>query len=126
MHSTQGEKRRSIAIILDCDGTIAEDTTSQLIESIGGDPELFWQPINTRYCEGWDPPMLWMPELLEYAKNLGHPLSKKLFSDAGNKIKFFDGIPECFSNLKCWFLNEADKYKKREIDLKFFIITGGL
>lgn len=126
MNSTQREKRKSIAIILDCDGTIAEDTTSQLIEFIGGDPECFWEPINSGYCEGWDPPLLWMPKLVEYAKKLGNPLSKKLFSEAGKNIKFFDGIPESFSNLKHWFLKEANNYKKGELDLKFFIITGGL
>ena len=62
MDSTKRDKRRSIAIILDCDGTIANDTTSQLIESIGGNPICFWKDVDHRFSEGWDPPLLWMPK----------------------------------------------------------------
>ncbi|MCL4480903.1 MAG: haloacid dehalogenase-like hydrolase [Candidatus Thermoplasmatota archaeon] len=125
MDSTEREKRRSIAIILDCDGTIAEDTTSQLIELIGGNSEMFWKQINAKYSEGWDPSLLWMPKLVEYAKDLGKPLCKELFSEEGKKIKFSEGIPECFTNLRKWFKEEAGK-KNIELGLKFFIITGGL
>ncbi len=125
MDSTKRRKRRSIAIILDCDGTIAEDTTSQLIKFIGGDPICFWETVNPRYSEGWDPSLLWMPKLVEYANNLGKPLCKNLFIEAGRNIKFFDGIPQCFTNLQKWFIEEAEK-QDIELDLKFFIITGGL
>lgn len=125
MDSTKRDKRRSIAIILDCDGTIANDTTSQLIESIGGNPICFWKDVDHRFSEGWDPPLLWMPKLIEYANKLSKPLSKGLFFDVGKKIKFFDGIPQCFTSIKKWFTEEARK-QDVELGLKFFIITGGL
>lgn len=121
----QMQNGKSFAIILDCDGTIAEDTTSQMIKFIGGNSEEFWEGINSRYSEGWDPSLLWMPELIKYSEKLGKPLSKELFRKVGEKIEFFKGIPETFSNLKSWFSEEAKKAGK-QVDLKFFIITGGL
>lgn len=125
MDYAEFDKSKSFALILDCDGTIADDTTSQLIDFIGGRRKDFWNEMNEKYSEGWDPSLLWMPKLVEYSKNIGKPLSQALFEEAGEKIKFFTGIPEGFTKLKEWFSKEV-KDHNRHIDLKLFIITGGL
>jgi 2-hydroxy-3-keto-5-methylthiopentenyl-1-phosphate phosphatase len=117
--------KKSFAIILDCDGTIAKDTTTQLIDQIGGNSKKFWEPINKRYKEGWDPSLLWMPELIKYAASLKKPLSIDLFSSMGKEIDFYQGIPNFFKSIKDWFSKEVNRLNL-QLDLKIFIITGGL
>lgn len=116
---------KHFALVLDCDETIAKDTTSQLIDLIGGNSVEFWAEINPRYSEGWDASLLWMPELLKYASKIGRPLTKELLSSIGAKIEFFEGVPEVFKELKDWFREKTEK-SDQPYSLKIFIVTGAL
>lgn len=116
---------KSFAIIMDCDDTVAPQTTSRLIEYLGEDPEVFWPPINERAKEGWDVELLWMPEILKMAVKKGTPITKDLLEDAGKKLEYYPGIPSFYKDLKEWFDREKGTYNEG-LSMKYFIISSGL
>jgi len=44
-----------IALVFDCDGTIAEDTTTRLLRHVGLKPNDFWADLRRDEKQGWDP-----------------------------------------------------------------------
>ena len=59
---------RIFAIICDCDNTLIPDTTSQLLEKNGIEPQPFWNMIDEMVTKGWDPPLAWMTEIVKLVK----------------------------------------------------------
>jgi hypothetical protein len=57
-----------VALVLDCDDTLAEDTTSQLLllSSLSEDVDKFYsERVTSRVTRGWDPPLAVISALLE-------------------------------------------------------------
>ncbi|MEN3048069.1 MAG: hypothetical protein ABDH63_04740 [Candidatus Caldarchaeales archaeon] len=69
----------TIALIMDCDDTLCEDTTDACLKQIGiEDPlEDFWKKrVKPKVKDGWDPPLAYMTEFINVAKEKGTKLTK--------------------------------------------------
>ena len=55
----------TIAVIADCDGTLAPDTTNQLLEHFNVDLDWFWQgQVQPLVKAGWDEHLAYLQKML--------------------------------------------------------------
>jgi hypothetical protein len=81
-----------IAIIYDCDGTLAEDTTDFLLEQYGIDLDQFWTQVSLQVKEGWDPPLAYLTRILELVRSGSLAgLTKSKLREIGAKVDLFPG-----------------------------------
>ncbi len=117
----------NIAIICDCDETLADDTTSTLIKENDIDVKDFWNGINKNFVEkGWDPPQAYMSEILRYMINKqikqNTPEKMKCF---GETIKPYRGVDNFMKELKD-MISDNSRCIKAGINLKGYIISSGI
>ena len=117
--------QNTIAVICDCDETLAPDTTNFLLEQNGIDIEPFWHEIGKMISLGWDPPLAWMTRTLELIKSgkIKHNTNEKL-AELGKKITPYDGVPDFIVQLKQLVADNKD-FAKAKIDIEFYIISSG-
>jgi phosphoserine phosphatase len=114
-----------VAVVFDFDDTLAPDSTSTLLAAHGIDPERFWAIDARRLIEeGYDPPLAYLRLLVDLVgkeKPLGE-LTNASLRDFGQTLDgdFFDGIPAVFDDVRdiC--------REHRDVQVEFFIISGGL
>ena len=83
---------KRIALIVDCDGTISEDTTTRLLQHVKLKADPFWERVRTLEKNGWESTLAFMNLLIEHARKV--PISAKTFSAVGKKVKLSPGIPQ--------------------------------
>jgi 2-hydroxy-3-keto-5-methylthiopentenyl-1-phosphate phosphatase len=113
-----------IGIIFDFDETLGEDSISLFLKKNNIDPNLFWQEMTTLVKEGFDPPLAYMNRILNSAKQGKINASREFLTRAGQEIKLFPGLPDALRELKDSVLNN-EEFKKADIKLEFYIISGG-
>lgn len=118
--------QNTIAIICDCDETLAHDTTSSLLESNGIDTKQFWDHISKMVSQGWDPPIAWMGEIVELIKKgkIKQNTNKKL-EDFGKQIKPYKGVPNFIPELKT-MINKNPDFVDVGVNLECYIISSGI
>jgi phosphoglycolate phosphatase-like HAD superfamily hydrolase len=119
--------QNTIAVICDCDETLAPDTTSTLLEENGIDVDDFWnKKLAKLVSQGWDPPIAWMTEILHMIQNgkIKQDTNKKLVS-LGKKIKPYDGVPNFIPQLESTIKKNND-FVDAGINIEFYIISSGL
>jgi len=119
-------EQNTIAIICDCDETLAPDTTGFLLDYNGLSQKLFWENISKMVSQGWDPPLAYMNEIVELIKS-GHieqDTNEKLAS-IGEHIVPYKGVPEFIPELKNTIKQNKD-FVKAGISLEFYIISSGI
>ena len=117
--------QNTIAVICDCDDTLASDTTDFLLKQNGIDTKPFWEEINEMIFLGWDPPLAWMTRILELIKSgkIEHNTNEKL-AKLGKEITLYDGVPKFTVQLKQLVADNKD-FAKAKIDIEFYIISSG-
>lgn len=101
--------QNTIAIICDCDETLAPDTTGFLLDYNGLSQKLFWENISKMVSQGWDPPLAYMNEIVELMKS-GHieqDTNEKL-ALLGEHITPYKGVPEFIPELKSMIKQNKD------------------
>ena len=112
---------KTVAIICDCDNTLAPDTTSLLLESNGIDTKQFWPMIENLVREGWDPPIAWMTEICNLIQDgkISQNTNQKL-AEFGKTIETFPGavdfIPE---------LNSMLQEKGLDVMVEGYVVSSG-
>ena len=118
----------SIAIIADCDDTLAPDTTGQLLKLCGVDSEDFFQnKSGTLVSQGWDPSLAYMHGMIELAKP-GGPLShltREWIIERASQLDFFPGVPKCFEIIKRDIENDPD-FRAAGIRVESYVVSGGI
>jgi hypothetical protein len=117
-----------IALILDCDGTLAPDTTSQLLSRVLGDEgrvARFWEETRKLEEAGWDGPLAWIPKLLSAAKAAGEPITLDLLRTVGREIQFHPGVPQIFGSLGARVADLSGRLGI-EVTLEVHVLTGGI
>ena len=118
----------TIAIIADCDDTLAPDTTGQLLQMCGVDPQDFFRnQCDPLIREGWDPTLAYMYRMVELAKEngpLSHLTSDKL-RDLAVHIEFFPGVPEFFEAIK-QNIEAEPEFRAAGIRVESYVISGGI
>ena len=93
----------TIAVVFDFDDTLAPDTTSSFLESLGVDVKEFWsRRVQGRIEAGWDPVPAYVYEMIGISKS-GDPrrrITKERLSEFGRQVKLYKGATRLFSRLK--------------------------
>lgn len=118
----------TIAIVADCDDTLAPDTTGQLLELCGVDSkDFFTNRSNPLVREGWDPSLAYMHEMIRLAENEGPlaSLTQERIREVAQLLKFYPGVPDCFASIK----DEVEKhpdFRDAGIHVETYVISGGI
>lgn len=114
----------TIAIVFDFDDTLAPDTTSSFLESIGIDVKEFWtKTVQRRINAGWDPVPAYLYEMIEISKS-GDPqklITKDKLHQFGGKVKFYNGATRIFSRLK----KNAESVNPN-ISVEYYLISSAI
>ena len=112
---------KTIAIICDCDNTLAPDTTSMLLEDNGINLDAFWKDIGSKVKFGWDPPVAWMTEIAELIKNgkISQDTNAKL-AEFGRSVVPFPGASEFITQI-----NES-LGKEHDIVVEGYVVSCGI
>jgi hypothetical protein len=93
----------TIAIVFDFDDTLAPDTSSSFLESLGVDVKDFWtKRVQRRIDDGWDPVPAYLYEMIQISKS-GNPqklITREKLLRFGREVKFYNGATRIFSRLK--------------------------
>jgi len=114
-----------LAAIFDFDDTIVPDSTTEFLDSHNVNSNDFWlKDVKSLTDSGWDPTLAYLKTflgLIGETKPLGQ-LSDAQLREFGQTLdsKCYPGLPQIFEDLK----NTVKKY--RDIDIEFYIISGGL
>ena len=112
---------KTIAIICDCDNTLAPDTTSSLLEDNGIALDSFWKDISHQVEMGWDPPIAWMTEITNLIKEgkIAQDTNSKL-TEFGKTVTTFPGASEFITEL-----NES-LGKEHDITVEGYVVSCGI
>jgi len=117
-----------IAVIADCDDTLAPDTTAQILGRFRVDADRFYDnDVEKLVHAGWDPALAYMHEMILLTKQEGplRNLTRQRLTEIGAELTFYPGIPEAFPELK-ERIEEDPRYKPYDIRVEFYVITGGI
>ncbi len=118
----------TIAIVADCDDTLAPDTTGQLLEMSGVDSRAFFVEETAPLVKaGWDPALAYMNRMIALANDDG-PLSNLTevrFKELGQRLEFFPGVPDCFDLIKDEIEAES-AFRDAGIRVESYVISGGI
>jgi hypothetical protein len=96
--------QKEIALIFDFDDTLTDDSTAAFIESVGNDPQEFYNEVSKRVATGWDPPLAYLNLLCdEVAKGSFPKLTKSHFETFGKGLKLYTGVQDCLKTLRTLF-----------------------
>jgi len=115
----------NIGLIFDFDDTLAPDSTTQLLEEHGIDPEEFWfTEFQSRVREGYDPTVAYLSLLLDKVGD-DRPLGELTIEDleafgADLTETLYPGIPGLFDDIN----SIADEYE--DITIDYYILSEGL
>lgn len=118
----------TIAIVADCDDTLAPDTTAQLLELCGVDgPGFFREHANPRVKEGWDPSLAYMRGMIDLARNEGPlaSLTQTRIRELARQLEFYPGVPECFTRIKEDVERDA-RFRAAGVRVETHVISGGI
>jgi phosphoserine phosphatase len=113
-----------IAVIMDFDDTLTDDSTTQLLLHYGIDAQTFWKECGEMASSGWDPTLAYTKRLLDHV-GPDRPLGKLSNADLrrfGAKLRFYPGIPQLFKDLQAI----ARQHPLTNPAIEFYIISGGL
>jgi len=117
-----------IALIFDFDDTLAPDSTSGFLESIGVDTQQFWSGrVDPLLNQDWDPVPAYLHEMIQLSK------SRAVSAGAGGSIKQADliswgqnlplhvGVDTLFARLR-----EQVRKRHPQVQLEFYLISSGI
>lgn len=116
-----------IALLCDCDGTLCPDTTNQLVEELGLDPEEFWQRDVAGLVEdGWDPPLAYLSMLMRKSETSPEGrLTRSKLTAVGNKVQFYPGALDFVARLRKQ-LDEHTEYTESGVRIAWYIVSSGI
>ena len=112
---------RRLAVILDFDETLTDDSTSQLLKSHGVDVDVFWEvQIPDLINQGFDPTEAYMMLLVKEMRRRGklEALRDERLREFGSTLIFHAGVIDFFAELR--------KLVAGRMKVQFFVISGGL
>jgi len=113
-----------IAVVFDFDDTLAPDSTTGFLESLGVDAHAFWNGrVAQRLEDGWDPIPAYLYEMIEAsrARPEGDRITLARLRAFGEGITFFPGVSDIFTTLRRT-AREIDP----SIDVEFYLISSGI
>jgi phosphoglycolate phosphatase-like HAD superfamily hydrolase len=112
-----------LALVFDFDDTLTDDSTTQLLVKYGVDPEAFWNGVAEMVKAEWDPTIAFLQSIFELT-NARRPLaglSNAALREFGKTLKFYQGLPGLFDDLKAI----AAMYTRSRPGIEAYVISGG-
>lgn len=112
------------AVVFDFDDTLAPDTTSSFIGSLGVDVGDFWEKTNARIrLEHWDPIPVYLYQMLELSRNGGEKtrITRDKLAEFGRQVSFHNGVTRLFGHLRK-HVEEQDP----DARLEFYLLSSGI
>ena len=126
--------KQNISIIWDFDKTLTPKcSTGKLVEKITGESKLnFWKKVDQisdiKRSPNVERPryetVAWMSVLAKQANDKKIIMDQSFFKEAANQIELYKNVIPFLKGIKN--LSQQDIYKKNQIEIHHFIITGGL
>ncbi len=115
----------TIAVVCDCDDTLAPDTTNFLLESNGVDTRAFWDAHKSLVADGWDPPIAWMTMILDKIRtgDIAQD-TNALLRGLGGRISPNPGVMDLVSRVRAMVDSDPD-IADAGIGVEFYIISSG-
>jgi hypothetical protein len=113
-----------IALIFDFDDTLAPDSTSGFLESIGVDTAAFWkeQVDPLLFQHDWDPVPAYLYRMLELSRGGAHgTITRERLADWGSRLPLHDGVTTLFQRLR-----QAVREVQPQVSLEFYLISSGI
>ncbi|MBI5474152.1 MAG: haloacid dehalogenase-like hydrolase [Ignavibacteriae bacterium] len=112
--------KNTIALVFDFDETLAADSTTAYLKSLGIDVQNFWRnKVDALLDEGWDPIPAYLFQMIQESQS-GTPITRQSLQAFGKKVGFYKGVPNLFSNLRKHIARHTDT------QLEFYIISSGI
>lgn len=114
-------RHKSLAIVYDFDGTLSPGNVQerQFLPDVGVKPNVFWKEVDElARDEQADKILMYMRLMLEKAEAEKVRVHLEDFRKQGEKVKFFDGIPE-------WFSRVNDYGRSVKIRVEHYVISSG-
>ncbi len=118
----------TIAVIADCDGTLAPDTTDQLLTYFDVKPEEFWPlEIEPLVKKGWDEHLAYMQKVIEFSREGGplEGLTTEKFREIAAVLKFYPGVPEGLIALRDE-IQGTSEFRDVGLRIEFYVISAGI
>lgn len=115
---------KKIAVVMDCDDTLARDTTSVLVKEITDDIRGFWKDVDEMEKRGWDRPIAWTTLMLREAEAHSSRIDMALLNRAVTKLQFYDGALDLEARLKDYALR-TDKRGGGSTEVSIHVVTSG-
>jgi len=115
---------RKIAVIFDFDDTLAPDSTSAFLASMGVDVDDFWGRRVKRLLEGhWDPIPAYLYEMIveSNARSAAGRITRGRLAAFAGQVQFFPGVKEIFPALRAE-VSAIDS----SIVIEFYLISSGI
>jgi hypothetical protein len=113
-----------IALIFDFDDTLAPDSTSGFLDSIGVDTTRFWkeQVDPLLFEQDWDPVPAYLYGMLELSRSNAYgPITRQRLQDWGARLPLHDGVSTLFERLR-----QAVREVHPKVALEFYLISSGI
>ena len=113
-----------IALIFDFDDTLASDSTSGFLDSIGVDTASFWKdqvdPLLSN--QDWDPVPAYLYQMIQLSREGRHGLvTQQRLRDWGARLELHDGVVTLFQRLRA-----AVRAAQPQVQLEFYLISSGI
>jgi phosphoglycolate phosphatase-like HAD superfamily hydrolase len=112
-----------IAVVFDFDGTLAPDSTSSFLESIGIDVPHFWrQEVQPLLDAGWDPVPAYLYMLIQKSNSESDcPITQLKLSKWGGQISPYKGATRIFSRLR-----QHVESINPNVAIEFYLVSSGI
>ncbi len=112
-----------IAVIFDFDDTLAPDSTSAYLQSLGVDIQNFWrEKVQALIQEAWDPVPAYLFQMIhESQSGLIDPITRASLESWGSQVSFYPQASTIFERLR----SLAAKLNP-DVQLHFYLISSGI
>ncbi|OWT76802.1 MULTISPECIES: HAD family hydrolase [unclassified Achromobacter] len=113
-----------IALIFDFDDTLAPDSTSGFLESVGVDTAAFWkeQVDPLLFQQDWDPVPAYLYRMIELSQSGKHGLiTRERLAEWGARLPLHAGVQTLFQRLR-----DAVRAAHPQVMLEFYLISSGI
>ncbi len=119
--------QNTIAIISDCDATLAPDTTGQLLEYFGLDQRQFFGEAQRLVEDSWDPTLAYFHRMAVLAEDGGplEALTDETLAKVGGQLEFYYGTLKVFPDLKEQIKMDP-QFRDVGIRVETYVVSSGI
>jgi hypothetical protein len=114
----------TIAVVFDFDETLAPDSTSSFLDSLGIDVKGFWtREVQPLLDSGWDPVPAYLYMMIEKSRAGGPDtlITQSQLTAWGKKLRVYEGATRVFDRLKA-----AATSVDASVSVEFYLVSSGL